>query len=112
MATHERRLTRLETVLTGDAALPAWDALSQAQRRQAARVRLVVGTRLGLDASHPCLADAHALLVGDTPACRAADDALIARWHRAQGIPETPGAARARILERVALMARRTEDQA
>ena len=101
-----RRLTRLEARLIRDEARLPWAEVHAALRRQGARARLVIGARLGLDASHPCLADASALLVGDDPARRAADDELTACWRRAQGMAEAPGAARQRLVQRLEAMAR------
>jgi hypothetical protein len=109
MSDLEQRLTRLETALTGDEAVLAWAEVHEAQRRQAARVRRRLGQRLGqrlgLEPSDPWIVEATARLVGDDPARRAADEALIARWDRAQGITEAAGAARQRIVQRLAMMA-------
>ena len=105
----ERRLASLETALACDEAVLAWAEVHNAQRRQAARAWLVLGARLGMDASDPRLLEANALLVGDTPARRAADDDLATRWDRQQGIAKGPGTARERWAQRLAMMARRTE---
>ncbi len=109
MGGYKDRLTRLETSLTNDAAGLAWVEVHAAQRRQAARVRLVLGSRLGLETSHPYLTEARAWLGGDDLARRAADEALLAQWGRAHGMAKEPGTARERILQRLNMMARRTE---
>jgi hypothetical protein len=107
MASLDARLTRLETALRPAHDPPPWAAVDAAQRRQAARVRRRLGERLGLAASDPCMVEARAWVVGDDPARRAADDDLIARWHRAQGFTEEVRGARDRLAERLATMARR-----
>jgi hypothetical protein len=109
MASLDARLTRLEKAL-GPAHDPQpWAEVDAAQRRQAARVRQRLGERLGLAASDPWIVEAMTWLADETPARRAADDELSARWHHAHGMAAHARGARDRLMQRLNMMARRLQ---
>ena len=106
MANFQRRLARLEAARAHQDT-PAWPAVDAALRRQTARVRLVVGERLGTAADHFAMVDARKTLGEDTPEREAADLETINRWRRVHRTPEPPGDVRQRLLEKIDAIARR-----
>ena len=102
-----RRLACVEAQMHQKADRLAWATVHAALSRQAARARLAIGHRLGMDARDPRLVDAMALLMGDEAAQVAQDMEMIARWHRQQGIPDESRGARERLAQRLDEMARR-----
>ena len=106
MASLQRRLERLEAAIAQQDT-PAWLEVDAALTRQTARVRLVVGERLGTAADHFAMVDARKTLGEDTPEREAADLETINRWRRVHRIPEPPGDVRQRLLEKIDAIARR-----
>jgi hypothetical protein len=106
----ERRLQRLEAARARHDA-PAWTDVNAALDRQTARIRLVVGERLGTEAEHFALVAAREILGEDTPAREAANRETITRWHRVHGLRDDTGDVRQRLLLRLEAIARRIRNQ-
>jgi hypothetical protein len=85
----------------------SWPAFLAAERRIGARVRLLIGRRLEVPDAHPGMAHALMTLAEDTPEQAAHDAALVRRWHQVHGVVVDAAGARARIAERLEVMARR-----
>ena len=81
--------------------------MHQALARQQARARLTLCQCLDVDPRDARLMDAMTWLVGDDPLRVAQDVDTIARWHRAQGLPEDTGDIRQRLAQRLEAIARR-----
>jgi hypothetical protein len=106
VANLQRRLERLEAA-SAQQDTPAWPEVDAALRRQTARVRLVVGERLGTAADHYAMVDARETLGEDTPEQEAADLELISRWRCVHRTAEVPGDVRQRLREKIDAIARR-----
>ena len=106
MANLRRRLERLEAAQARQDT-PAWPEVDAALRRQTARVRLVVGERLGTETDHYAMVHVQEILRDDTPEREASDRELIGRWRRVHRTPEPPGDVRQRLLEKIDAIARR-----
>jgi hypothetical protein len=101
-----RRLDKLEARLDADEA-PAWRVVDAALTRQTARIRLVVGERLGTAADHVVMIAARETLGVDTCEREAADLEVIHRWRRVHPTPEPPGDVRQRLLDKIEQIASR-----
>ncbi len=106
MASLQRRLERLEAAIAQQDT-PAWLEVDAALTRQTARVRLVVGKRLGTAADHEAMVDARETLGEDTPEREAADLEVINRWRRVHKTAEGTGDARQQLVEKINDIARR-----
>jgi ATP-dependent exoDNAse (exonuclease V) beta subunit len=108
----QRRIYRelagaLTTRLEGQAL--SWPVFLTAQRRMQARVRLTIARRLGVDDTHPSLAEALLALAEEAPEQAARDEALVRRWCQAHGIAGEAAGARAHVAARLEAMARREQ---
>jgi hypothetical protein len=111
MAHLRRRIEQLEEKMEQHDAQLAWPEVDAALTRQTARVRLVVGERLGTTADHYAMLDARMRLGEDTPEREAADLETISRWHRVHGLRDDTGDVRQRLMLRLDAIARRVRDR-
>ena len=107
----ERRIEKLAAQMARHDAQVAWPEVDAALTRQTARVRLVVGARLGTAADHDAMVDARMKLGEDTPKREAADLETINRWHRVHGLRDDTGDVRQRLMLRLDAIARRVRDR-
>jgi hypothetical protein len=85
----------------------SWTAVHTAERRRQARVRLTFARGLEASGTYPGVAEARMVLAEDAPEQAAHDAALVRCWRQVHGIIVDTAGARARIAERLEVVARR-----
>jgi hypothetical protein len=85
----------------------SWPAIHAAEGRRQARVRLTIARCLEASDTYPGVAEALMVLAEDSPEQAAHDAALVRRWRQVHGIVVDTAGARARIAERLEVMAKR-----
>jgi hypothetical protein len=85
----------------------SWPAVHAAERRRQARVLLTIARGLEASDTYPGVAEALMVLAEDAPEQATHDAALVRRWRQVHGIVVDTAGARARIAQRLEVMARR-----